>query len=98
MSTAVKVRITPPGRPDDAVVVRVKRSTMIRLEEELAVPILSRIADGYTGGLYRFGYAVGREDGVIPSSLSFDEFVDADDEWRIEVMPDADPESADPNG
>lgn len=91
---SMSVMITPPG--GEPVTVPVKRSTQVRLEEELGVPVLARIQQGFTGSLHRFAYAVGRDHGVIPESLSFDDFLDTDDEWEFELVPpddDADPKS-----
>lgn len=95
MFASFRMKITPPGSEGTEVVV--KRSVLIRLEEELGVPILARIGEGYTGGLFRLGYAVGRDAGIIPAGLSFDEFVDAEDEWGITFVGSQDAESADPN-
>lgn len=95
MAEHTRIRITPPeGEP---VTIMVKRSTLVRLEDEVGEPILARINAGFTGGLYKLAYAAGRDNGVIPEGLSFDDFVDADgDTWDFELIaPDA--ESADPN-
>lgn len=82
--TAFVLRLTnPAGESRD---IPVKPSLAIRAEERAGAPLWTRVGEGYTGAMARFGWEVGREEGFIPASVDFDDFVDADPGWEIDVL------------
>jgi hypothetical protein len=58
----------------------------IALEERLGRPIWAQAFEGYTGAGARIAFEVGRDAGFIPLAVTFEEFVDADPGWEIDLV------------
>lgn len=82
--TLTTLRITNPA--GEARVIAVKPSVSIALEERLGRPIWAQAFEGYTGAGARIAYEVGRDAGFIPAEVTFEEFVDADPGWEIDLV------------
>jgi hypothetical protein len=79
------VVITPPN--GERTEIPIKKSVQVKLEERLRRPIMAQVSEGYIGAPERLAYEVGVDNGVIPKELSFDDFIDSDEEWVIDLIP-----------
>jgi len=80
----VLVITTPAGERHE---ILVKKSAQVRLEERTGRPILAQVAQSYVGAADRLAYEIGTENGIIPKDLTFDDFLDSDDEWLVDIIP-----------
>lgn len=77
--------ITTPDGIDHEILV--KKSAQVRLEERTGRPILALIAQSYVGATERLAYEVGLDNDLIPKGMSFDDFLDSDEEWKVDIIP-----------
>lgn len=82
--TAYTLKITNPA--GESRTIAVKPSLQVKLEERLGMPVWQRFIDGYTGAFDRLAFLVGQDDGLIPADMTFDDFIDSDDEWQVDIV------------
>ncbi len=80
----MSLEITNPSGESRTILV--PPSLQIRLEQKHRQPLLAQSLEGFIGSAALIAYEVGLDDGFIPKTVSFTEFVDADPGWEISLV------------